>query len=331
VVAQEDRPGAVRRNLRGLLHDLDQREAVFLRDRHVHPRHQREVVRRVAFVAVAKVLAHVFRPLVGLGQQEAVLVARIDRGAQLLDDRVRLGQVFVVGAVALDQVRDRVEPEAVYAHVEPEAHGLEDCLQHRRVVEVQVRLVAEEAVPKELLGDRIPGPVRGLGVGEDDARAVVLLVGVAPNIEVALGGARWRTARGLEPRVLVGGVVDHQLGDDLQVTLVRLGQHHPEIVQRAVLRMDVVVARNVVPVVTQRRRVERHQPDRVDAELLDVVKLARDALEVAHAVAVGIEEGLDVQLVDDRVLVPERGVVERHHGAGGGFRDVRRRGRRRGG
>ena len=72
VVAQEDRPLAAVRDVRRLLHDLDDRVAVFLRDRHVHARHQREVVGHVALVAVAEVLAHVLRPLVGLGEQEAV-------------------------------------------------------------------------------------------------------------------------------------------------------------------------------------------------------------------------------------------------------------------
>ena len=55
--------------------------AVLLRDRHVHARHQREVVRHVAFVAVAEVLAHVLRPLVGLGEEEPVVVVRVERGA----------------------------------------------------------------------------------------------------------------------------------------------------------------------------------------------------------------------------------------------------------
>ncbi len=70
VVAQEDRPLAVVGNVGRLRHDLDDRVAVLLRDRHVHARHQREVIRHVAFVAVAEVLAHVLRPLVGLGQQQ---------------------------------------------------------------------------------------------------------------------------------------------------------------------------------------------------------------------------------------------------------------------
>jgi hypothetical protein len=70
------------------------------------------------------------------------------RGAQLLDDVVRLAQVLVVRAFAFDEVGDGVEPEAVDAHVEPEVHHAEHRLVDRGVVEVEVGLVGEEAVPE---------------------------------------------------------------------------------------------------------------------------------------------------------------------------------------
>ena len=84
--------------------------------------------------------------------------------------------------------------------------------------------MAEEAVPEVLAGDRVPAPVRLLGVLEDDADALVLLVGVAPDVVVAV--RRVRVAPGLlEPRMLVGGVVEDQVGDDADAARVgRLGQ-----------------------------------------------------------------------------------------------------------
>ena len=167
--------------------------------------------------------------------------------------------------------------------------------------------MAEEAVPEVLLRDLVPGPVRLLGVGEDDARAAVELVVVAPDVEVALRRALGRLARGLEPGVLVGGVVDDELGDDAQAAAVRLDDEGAEVVERAVRRVHVLVVGDVVAVVAQRRRVERQQPDGVDAERLDVVEPLGQAAEVADAVAVGVGVGLDVQLVDDRVAVPVAG------------------------
>ena len=96
------------------------------------------------------------------------------------------GEVLAVGALLLEQVGHGVEPEAVDAEVEPELQRLDDRLLHPRVLEVEVRLVAEEAVPEVLLAHRVEGPVGRLGVDEDDARVGVGLVGVGPHVEVAV-------------------------------------------------------------------------------------------------------------------------------------------------
>ena len=70
--------------------------------------------------------------------------------------------------------------------------------------------------------------------------------------------------------------------------------------------MDGAVVGDVVAVVAQRRGVEGQQPDRRDAQRLDVVELGDHPLEIADPVAIGVVERLDVGLVDDRVLVPVR-------------------------
>ena len=103
VVAQEDRPLAAVGDVRRLAHDVGDRVPVLLRQRHVHARHQREVERHVAFVALAEIGPRVLRPLVGLGEQHAVGIVRVDLGADRLQDVVRLRQVLVVRALALDR------------------------------------------------------------------------------------------------------------------------------------------------------------------------------------------------------------------------------------
>ena len=225
MVAQEDAPLAALGDLRGLLHDLADRVARLASHRHEDARHQREVEGHVAFVAadlrVAEVLHHVVGPLVGLAQQHRAGVVLVDEPADLLEHLVGLRQVLAAGAVAFDQVGNRVQAEAVDAHVQPEAHHPQHLLQDLRVVEVQVRLVGIEAVPVVLLGYRVPGPVGLLGVDEDDPRVRIPVVGVGPDVEVAVGTLRVGPA-GLEPRVLVAGVVHHQVGDDPDAAGVRL-------------------------------------------------------------------------------------------------------------
>jgi hypothetical protein len=235
----------------------------------------------------------------------AIGIGTVKLGADLLQDVVRLGQVFVVGALALGKVGHRVEPQPVDAHLEPEVHDAQHGFQHLRIVEVEVGLVRIEAVPVVGLRHRVPRPVRPLGVDEDDARALVFLVCVGPDVEVARHRARLGVAGALEPRMLVGGMVDHQLGDDPQAALVGGGDEAAHVGHLAVLGMDRAVVGDVVAVVASRRGIERQQPQRVDAQIGDVVELGDQAGEVADAVVVRIEERLHMQLVDDRVLVPE--------------------------
>ena len=109
--------------------------------------------------------------------------------------------------------------------------------------------------------------------------------------------------------MLIGGMVDDQLGDDLEAAPMRFAHEMAEILARAVRGMDVVIVGDVVAVVAHRRGIERQQPQRVDAELLQIVELLGEPAKIAHAVVVAVEERLDRQLVDDRVLVPERIVL----------------------
>ena len=185
VVAQEDAPLTGVGNARRALDDVDERLAVLEPERHEHARHDREVKRHVELVAVAEVRADVLRPHVGFGQQHLAGEVRVEPGAQLLQHGVRLGQVLARRALALDEVGDRVHAKPVDAEIEPELHHLPDLFANRRVVVVEVGLMAEEPVPVVRLRDRIPGPVRQLGVDEDDADAAIAIVGVAPHVPVA--------------------------------------------------------------------------------------------------------------------------------------------------
>ena len=178
VVAQEYRPLTALGDVRRLAQDVGYRKAVLLGDGHIHARHQGKMERHMAFIAFAEVHLRVFRPLIGLGQQHLVRVMRVHLGADLFQYLVGFRQVLVVGAIALDQVGNRIQPQPVHAHVEPESHHTENRLEHLGVIEVEVRLMRIETVPEVLLGHRIPGPVGLFGIQKDDPGSLVLLVGI---------------------------------------------------------------------------------------------------------------------------------------------------------
>ncbi len=310
VVAQEERPLAVGRDGRRLREDVHDRQPVLHVNGHEDARHDGEMEIHVALVAVAVIAGGVFGPLVGFGEQQSVLEARVDVRAQLLEEGVRLRQVLAVGPVALEEIRHRVEAEPVDAQPEPEVHHAQHGLVHRRVVEVQVRLVGEEAVPVVLLGDGVPRPVRGLEILEDDARVAVAVGRIAPHVEVALERAGRRAAGALEPGMLIGSVVEDQLGDDAQAAAVRLVDELAEVVQRADVGMDVGIIGDVISVVAAGRGADGQEPQCIDAQVLKVIELGGEAGEIADPVAVGIHVRADAQLVDDGVLEPLRIVAE---------------------
>ena len=205
---------------------------------------------------------------------------------------------------ALFQVLDFWMAMGIDAHVQPEPHDVEDRLEHGGVVEVQVRLMREEAVPVVLVGLSVERPVGLLGVHEDDAGASVLRVGVAPDVVVAFGRALRGVPCPLEPGVLIRGVVDHQLCEHADVEPVGGVEEALEVVQRPVHRIDRGVIRDVVSVVSKRRWIEGQQPDARDAKIAEIRQLLGKAGEVADAVAVAVVEAADVRFVNDRVLEP---------------------------
>ena len=305
VVAKEEAPLARIGEVRGLAQDLDDRMPIFLPHRHEHSRHQREVERHVAFVAVTEVRPHFRRPLVCLREEQPILVPRVHRGANALEDVVRLVEVGARRPLALDKVGNGIEAHAVDAAIEPEVHDSHDGVEHRRVVEVQIRLVMKEAVPVVGACRFVPCPVRLLGVREDDRYALILLVGVAPDVELARRRSRGRLPRRLEPWMLVGRVIDDELGDDPDLAPLRFLDEAVEVLQRSVGGVNVLVVGDVVAVVLERRRIEGQQPERIDAEPLEIRELAGQARKIADTVGRTVDKGPHMRLVDDRVLVPQ--------------------------
>ena len=103
----------------------------------------------------------------------------------------------------------------------------------------------------------------------------------------------------------VRGVIDDEIDDDADAALPAAMGEFDEVAERAVARIDAVIVRDVVTVVLAGRRLERHQPDRGDAEALQIIQPAQQALEVADAVAIGVHIGADGQAIEHAVLVPE--------------------------
>jgi hypothetical protein len=81
-----------------------------------------KMIGHVALVAIAEIVAHVLRPLIGLGQEHPAPVMGVHHRPHLFDHRVGFGQILVGGALAHAQVGNGVQPQPVHAQIQPEAH-----------------------------------------------------------------------------------------------------------------------------------------------------------------------------------------------------------------
>ncbi|MEY4476910.1 MAG: hypothetical protein RJA31_414 [Actinomycetota bacterium] len=104
--------------------------------------------------------------------------------------------------------------------------------------------------------------------------------------------------------MLVRGVVDDEVDDNTHATLVGAGEERIEVVHRPVQRVDRGVIGDVVTAITQRRGKERGQPDRVDAQPLEVVELLDHPLEVSVAVTVGVTEATNHYFIENSLAIP---------------------------
>ena len=71
-------------------------------------------------------------------------------------------------------------------------------------------------MPVVSLGDGIPTPVGGFEVFKDDARFRIALRRIAPDVVITPSGIGRGAPRPLKPDVLVGRVVENELGDYAQ-------------------------------------------------------------------------------------------------------------------
>ena len=149
---------------------------------------------------------------VGLAQEHGLSVPPLHVLTPVVQDREVLGARVDVGRHLFQHERRGVDPEPGRAELEPERHDLVHLGADLGVRPVQVGLEVVEPMEVPRAGPAVVRPGLGLLAGEDDSLAPVRRFALAPDVPVPVRRRRIRT-RGLEPRVLVRGVVDHQVDE----------------------------------------------------------------------------------------------------------------------
>jgi len=103
-------------------------------------------------------------------------------------------------------------------------------------------------------------------------------------------------------------MIRHQVDDHADTAAMRFADQPIEGRDVAVVLMHSAVIADVVAPVLQRRRIDRIQPDRIDAErvrpAIQIIKMRRDSIEVADSIAIRIRPRPRIDLIEDRPLPP---------------------------
>jgi hypothetical protein len=75
--------------------------------------------------------------------------------------------------------------------------------------------------------------------------------------------------------MLIGGVVDHNLGNNAESPPMGLSQELSEVSEVSVYRMNAGVVRNVIAIVPERRREEGEKPEGGNAQVLKIIEFSR--------------------------------------------------------
>src|SRR4051812_26334376 len=129
--------------------------------------------------------------------------------AKLLQKRMCFGQVFTIGTFALKEVRNSIQPKAIYPHSAPVIQYFEHFFLHLQAIIVQVGLVMEKAMPVILLCYGIPCPVASFKILEDDTYVFICGWIIGPYIILPFRRAFGCAPRTLEPWVLIGSMINY--------------------------------------------------------------------------------------------------------------------------
>jgi len=158
----------------------------------------------------------------------------------------------------LIHVVDGVDAEALHAAIHPEAQHVPHLALQRGAAIVEIRLAGGELMQVILLPDRVPFP----GGALEDAQPVVRWLSaavhrsrVAPDVVLVVGLDPLHAL--LEPLVLVGAMIRHEIENYLQPERPRLRYEPIEIGQSAVIPVDVGEVGDVVAKVHLRTAEDR--------------------------------------------------------------------------
>src|SRR6266487_3540233 len=98
-------------------------------------------------------------------------------------------------------------------------------------------------------------------------------------------------------------MIKNKINNDVKISLMCFNEQVLKIIHCSVFRVDGVVIQDIVTMV-RRGRMNRHEPDGSDAQMLKIIKFRSNAIEIANAIVISIIKRADKYLIEDRFPPP---------------------------
>ena len=111
--------------------------------------------------------------------------------------------------------------------------------------------------------------------------------------------------------MLIGRMVRDEIQNHFQAVLMRVFQQIEKILHRAENWVNAGIVADVVAEIRHRRRINGAEPDRGDAQGLQIRQPEPDAVQIADAVAVAVLKAARINLIHDSGFPPreQRGIL----------------------
>ena len=192
-----------------------------------------------------------------------------------------------------------VQSKSVRAARQPMFQHVERSPARASIAPVQLGLLAQEFVMVMLAARRLIRPGRSAERRQPVVRR--RSVGACGSAQTYQSDFAPPAPAIGEPGMFVRRVAENFVDDDSSARAhARPFKQRVEIGQRAVVGMNAFIVRDVIAPVAVGRGMDRRQPDRIDAQLRDVIELGDQAGEIALPVAIAVAEAADIDLIDRR-------------------------------
>ncbi|GFI37838.1 hypothetical protein IMSAGC015_02026 [Lachnospiraceae bacterium] len=199
-------------------------------------------------------------------------------------------------------VDDRIDPEACNPFLKPPVDHLIQLFPHCRILPVQIRLFLCKHV--EIIpvcpGHRLPG------TSAEICSVIAWRISALPFYKIKIISVlpRWILKSLPKPFMPVRTMIDHQIHHNIHISLLCFLKKQIKLFHCPEFFCNLIIIRDIVPLVDKRRLIDRGQPDNINPQSLQIIQLFYNPPQISDAVPITVIKAFRVNLIGNFVVPP---------------------------